>query len=146
MRGGAERAAAVVTMALALALGSVAAKAQDLTGRWYGEGYQGRIYLHWITERMPGGFFAVEFRQYEECRLVREQKESGRWSFKDGLYSTVTTEINGKSVAFSDDYIVDSLEADVFRYHHREKGMSFVARRKPADFDWPACDPSRLTS
>lgn len=130
-----------------MAVLSVAATAQDLVGRWYGEGYQHRVYMHWLVDRRPDGSFSAEFRRYEDCKLVMQQQEVGRWRLEGNTYSTQTHVIDGRMVFFRDSYILQSVENGVMSYMHMASGTKFSARRVGGEFfDWPVCDPSKLTS
>ncbi|WP_428248698.1 hypothetical protein [Ferrovibrio sp.] len=122
------------------------AQQADLSGRWYGEGYQGRVYLHWLSERRPDGGFAVEFRRYEECKIVHRSLEAGRWSLQGNVYTTSTIMIDGQRVNYADRYLLLGLGNDEMTYQHITNGTMFRARKVGADFDWPVCDPSKLIS
>lgn len=135
----------LLLLLLVVAVPAMAQQA-DLSGRWYGEGYQGRVYLHWLSERRPDGGFAVEFRRYEECQIVHRSLEAGRWSLHGSIYATNTTMIDGQRVNYADRYLLLGLSNNEMSYQHIASGTLFRAQRVGADFDWPGCDPSKLVS
>lgn len=131
---------------IGMLLAANGAATQDLTGRWYGEGYQGRRYLHHLSERKANGEFSAEFREYDDCKLVAQHAEVGHWSMKDGIYTVLTVLVDGKLARFIDAYTVESADDLVMRYRHTKNGRLYIGRRVGADFEWPACDPSKLVS
>ncbi len=142
-----SRVALIGAVLLASLSGTVhAAWAQDLSGRWYGEGYQPRGYTQWLADRRPDGSFFVEFREYQECTLVYRQKEAGRWSFSDGVYSVTTTTVEGRAVYFYYSYLLLAFGSGEIEYQHMELGIRFKARKVSDDFEWPSCDKSKLSS
>jgi len=143
----------LLVLLLALLLSGGLARAQDLSGRWYGEGYQGRQYLHWLSERSPDGRFFVEFREYRECKLVYRVMESGNWFVANGMMSTFSKIVAGRNVAppadeplVRKDYMLLALAPDVITYRHVSTGLLFTAHKVDDKFEWPGCDPNKLTS
>ncbi len=122
------------------------AQQADLSGHWYGEGYQGRVYLHWLSERRPDGGFAVEFRRYEECKIVHRSFQAGQWSQQGRIYATSTTMVDGSRVNRTERYLLLGIGNDEMTYQHIASGIVFRAHKVGADFDWPACDPAKLVS
>lgn len=135
-----------ILVLMLLAAWPATAQQADLSGRWYGEGYQGRVYMHWLSERRPDGGFAVEFRRYEECRIVHRSLEAGRWSLQGNTYITSTSMIDGQRVNYADRYLLLGVSNGEMTYQHITSGTLFRARKVGADFDWPGCDPSKLVS
>lgn len=128
-------------------------QAEDLSGRWYGEGYQGRQYLHWLSERTPDGRFFVEFREYKDCKLVYRVMESGNWFVANGVMSTFSKIVPGRNMApaadeplVRKDYVLLALAPDVITYRHVTTGILFTAHKVDDKFEWPGCDPNKLTS
>jgi hypothetical protein len=140
-----RRSALVGLVSLCLSVRPSAAGAQDLSGRWYGEGYQPRGYTQWIALRRPGGAFSVEFREYRDCQLIFRETHIGRWSFENGIYATTATAIDGHPADQSNAYRVLEFGGGEVAYQHVEKGIRFKARKVSDDFDWPACDRDRLS-
>jgi len=122
------------------------ALAQDLSGRWYGEGYQPRGYTQWLSERRPDGTFFVEFREYKDCTLVYQSREAGRWSFSDGVYSTTTTSVEGSDAYYYYSYVLLAFSGSEMEYQHIGFGTLFKARRVSDDFEWPGCDRSKVSA
>jgi hypothetical protein len=121
------------------------ARAAGVVGEWYGEGYQPlwRAGAQWLMHLSPGGRYAIEFREYRDCRLVRDQREEGRWDLSRG-FRTVTTEVNGRPTRYENDYRVESLTAREFRIVHIATGQEYTERRVAPGFTMPA--PSCPTS
>jgi len=117
-----------------------------LEGWWYGEAYQ--PIWHETTQelmhRRPDGTFEIEFRLYRNCRLVRAQKETGRWSATDTLYHTDTETVAGHAIdqtkpSYHDDYHIDALGEDNLTYTHIRTNVRASDQRVPEDFIFPAC-------
>lgn len=121
-------------------------QAQDLTGRWYGEGYQARRYLHWNTERLRDGSFTVEFRRYEDCVLAESWVESGYWALTGNLYRTAITMVAGQPRSRLEEYRLESFGMNIMRYRHIRTGTAFTAVKLGGEAHWPECDRDRLTS
>ncbi|WP_370153427.1 hypothetical protein [Ferrovibrio sp.] len=136
----------VAAFALLLMVTAGRAAAEDISGFWYGEGYQGRGYLQWLSERRPDGSFFVEFRQYKECQMTFQQKEAGRWKLEGNIYSTATSMIDGERADYADRYQLESVIQGVMKYKHLKSGHTFTTYRVGDDFRWPTCDPAKLVS
>lgn len=122
-----------------------AAVAADLAGYWYGEGYQPLWHenAQWLMHLAPDGRYAIEFREYRECRLTRDQRETGTWTLRT-RFRTVTTEVDGRPTRYENDYRVISLTGGEFRIIHSETGQEYTERRVAPGFTLP--DPTCATS
>jgi hypothetical protein len=121
--------------------------AQDLSGRWYGEGYQFRRYLHWNADRRSDGSLRVEFRRYEDCVLVEQWDEAGFWAMSGNLYRTGITHVAGKPRTRIEEYIIESVGMNIMQYRHVRSGTPFTAVKLTGkEPHWPDCDKDKLTS
>jgi hypothetical protein len=109
---------------------------QLAVGAWYGEYSQPphRVVQKFITTRGADGTFAIHARLYEAGRRIGELHNSGLWGLSNGMYFTVTTEIDGRRTdARGTDvinaYLVQRLEGDEFEYVHVASGNRFKVRR-----------------
>ena len=112
--------------------------AASVEGYWYGEGYQPlwRENAQWLMHLAPDGGYAVEFREYRNCLLVLDQKETGTWNLT-GEFRTVTTEVDGRPTRYENDYRVRALNDKEFDITHLKTGQAYVEKRVGADFKWP---------
>jgi hypothetical protein len=133
---------------LCLLLCSVSSRAfaQDLSGLWYGEGYQGRNYLHWLAQHAPSGELSIEFRQYKDCKLTMQSHEAGVWKFSGGVLATEVFMMDGSKVFYSERYHLEKHDKAGIEYRNVRSGVLFKARRVDEDFAWPACDPAKPVS
>lgn len=107
-----------------------------MTGTWQGEfspSAQAPV-QRFITVRRDDGTFSVHARMYQGGRMVAEVRNAGLWGISNGMYFTVTTDVNGvksdpKSPEATSAYLVQALEADRFDYVHVASGSRFVVRR-----------------
>ncbi|WP_428248697.1 hypothetical protein [Ferrovibrio sp.] len=136
----------LILLAVLPAIFSARAQQAELTGRWYGESYQGRGYQHWLAEMHADGVFSVEFRQYSECKVTHRSLEAGRWLVRDGYFITTITMIDGQRVNTPRQYRLLDVASDQIVYQHFPSGIIFRSRRAASDFDWPDCDPAKLLS
>lgn len=132
--------------ALALACFAAAAPAAPseqeamAAGTWYGEfsGGAGQPLQRFLTTRAADGTFTLHARLYDKGRTTSELRNSGLWGVSNGMYFTVTTEINGKRTDFrsadvTNPYLVRNLTAISFEYQHIPSGHMFrVTRVDPA--------------
>jgi hypothetical protein len=136
-----SRLAVALAILISVMAGAMAAaSAQDLSGRWYGEGETSSGFAQWFFHLEPDGAFDIEFRQYKDCTLVFQHTEAGTWSLGGDLLSTTATVINGHSTHSYKSYVLLGLEGGEMRYRHVQTGLYFKSRRVPVGFDWPACD------
>src|ERR1043166_3466858 len=119
-------------------IGVGAAGAQSIAGKWLGLNSPQQQVKCWLNERRRNGTFEVTFLSTAPFGL-RRQVEEGTWSFADGLYSTITTHINGSKInsahpQFRDTYRVIELTDDKFIYSHVEGGEQFSVYRVAVSF------------
>lgn len=131
--------------ALACALCGAAAAAPSeqealATGTWYGEFSAGpdQPLQRFLTTRSADGTFALVARLYDRGRSTSELRNKGLWGVSNGMYFTVTTEVDGKrtdprTADLVNPYLVRSLVAGSFEYQHIPSGRIFrVMRVDPA--------------
>lgn len=87
-----------------------------------------------LMQRRPDGTFTLLSRTYRTGRPSTELVNGGLWGVSNGLYFTVTTEVNGQRVSTRDSalyhpYIILALEGDVLRYLHLPSGTEFRTRK-----------------
>lgn len=113
-----------------------------VAGRWYGVERQPResdAPVHWILERHANGTFDLTTFEERGCKVIAFTRESGRWALSNGLYSTVTTEVNGRKVNsseryYQDIYALEEVSSDRITYTSIAVGIRFVGRRVSEDF------------
>jgi hypothetical protein len=126
----------------ALVFGAAASDA-SIAGRWYGEGNQPNLgtRFQWVSRRDQDGTLRVEFRKYEDCRLVHRHEESGRWSVEGATYRSVIDRIDGRRVdPRIEAYLIEGLKDGELRYRHVGTGTPFLARRVDEKFEFPGCE------
>ncbi len=113
---------------------------QRLVGTWYGEFTPGgnAPMQRFITTRKADGTFSLRARMYQGSKMVAEARNSGLWGISNGMYFTVTTEVNGtrsdpKLPEAINAYLVQTLKPDWFQYVHFASGRQFVVVRVDAD-------------
>lgn len=144
------RMAAVLALALAAAFPATAlaqersAAEQKLVGRWMGEFSPGpdAPVQRFITTRAADGTFTILARMYQGGKLTAEVRNAGLWGVSNGLYFTVTTEVNGnrsdvKLPEAVSAYLVQKVEANRFEYVHVASGSRFVVNRTDAQARLP---------
>lgn len=110
------------------------------TGTWYGEFSAGpdQPLQRFLTTRLADGTFSLVARVYEKGRSKSELRNKGLWGVSNGVYFTVTTEVDGKrtdprNADLVNPYLVRSLVAGTFEYQHIPSGRIFrVTRVDPA--------------
>lgn len=117
-----------------------------LEGYWYGVSYQPvfREKTQELMHRRADGTFEIEFRLYKNCTLELEQKETGNWSIRRGLYHTDTLTVNGapvdeKNPSYHDDYTIEKLDGRAFTYTHVVSHVRATDMKVDRDFIFPAC-------
>jgi hypothetical protein len=95
-----------------------------------------------LIQRRADGQFTLIARTYQPGRPTTELANGGLWGVSNGLYFTVTTQINGQRIGTRDSalynpYVIVALEGDVLRYLHLPTGMEIRTRKVPADFRLP---------
>jgi hypothetical protein len=109
---------------------------ERMAGTWYGEFSAGgpAPSQRFLTTRRADGTFTLQARMYEGGKVVAEARNGGMWGISNGMYFTVTTEINGapsdaKRPDAINAYLVKSVDADRFEYVHVATGNRFVVTR-----------------
>jgi hypothetical protein len=134
------RAAGLLVAGLSLAACAHAQPHSDAekkaVGTWYGEysaaprpGVQ-----RFVTTRSADGTFTVHARMYENGRMIADLTNRGLWGVSNGMYFTVTTEVNDRKTEARtpeviNAYLVQKLEGDEFEYMHVASGNRFRVRR-----------------
>jgi hypothetical protein len=131
----------LIVALLMLLVSRLAAADPPLVGDWYGEGYQPlmKTTMQWLMHRHDDGTFDIQFRHFENCILTEAQDEAGVWTFKDGLYHTLTLTVNGRRSVHDNEYRIESLTDDEMRYVHIGTGTPFSSRKVPPEFTFPDC-------
>jgi Zn-dependent protease with chaperone function len=113
-----------------------------IEGKWLGESYQpaAQMWMKHLLTRKPDGTFVVKFRGTVDGN-TKEQLESGRWDYADGVIEELTMSIDGKPAPARDDlydlYKVESLTADEMIYTHIKSGQTFIGNRVPDSYELP---------
>jgi hypothetical protein len=118
---------------------------QRMVGTWYGEFAPSASSpaQRFITVRRADGTFTLQARMYQDGKKVAEARNSGMWGISNGMYFTVTTEVNGKPSDAKrpeaiNAYLVKVLDANRFEYMHVASGSQFtVTRADPANVRLP---------
>ena len=124
---------------------------QRMVGTWYGEFAPSAsspmkrsiTAQRFITVRRADGTFTLQARMYQDGKKVAEARNSGMWGISNGMYFTVTTEVNGKPSDAKrpeaiNAYLVKALDANRFEYMHVASGSQFtVTRADPANVRLP---------
>jgi len=95
-----------------------------------------------LTTRRSDGSFTLVARLYEPGKPPSELVNSGLWGVSNGLYFTVTTEVNGartntRSAETVNPYLVRELQGDSFVYQHVLSGNVFRVNRVSPDTRLP---------
>lgn len=109
-------------------------------GTWYGEfsASADQPLQRFLTTRSADGTYALVARMYDKGRATSELRNKGLWGISNGLYFTVTTEIDGRrtdarTANVSNPYIVRNLAGGSFEYQHIPSSRVFrVMRVDPA--------------
>ena len=114
------------------------AGAQSIVGKWLGLDSPQTWVKCWLNEPRPDGTFEVTFLADAPFGL-RRQVEQGTWSLANGVYSTITTLIDGSKVnpgnpQFKDTYRIIELTDEKLVFSHIERGWQFSANRVPNSF------------
>lgn len=135
-----------IGLLLATVTTAMAAAEPDISGHWYGEGYQREQYLQWLAFHAPDGSLSVEFREYRGCELVDHRTYVGRWQVSGHNFDTDITTINGRSAHLHFHYVLEKVTPNAIEYSYPHGGLLFKASRVTTDFHWPDCDPAKLVS
>ncbi|MDH5484427.1 MAG: hypothetical protein OEY43_04245 [Gammaproteobacteria bacterium] len=113
---------------------------QRLTGHWYGSlvnanGSQEK----WIIERYPQGSYKVTSRIYQQGSTEFEERIGvGHWGISGPVYFTMfrgwiedemITPVNSKDADNYNAHKIDSLDGEMFSYHHYVAGAVHTERR-----------------
>ncbi len=106
------------------------------TGTWYGEFSAGpdQPLQRFLTTRSADGTFILVARMYGAGRATSELRNKGLWGLSNGMYFTVTTEVDGKrtdprNAELVNPYLVRSLAGGTFEYQHIPSGRVFSVKR-----------------
>lgn len=140
------KALSALVLAAALAPAALAAPSEAETlaiGTWYGEYTEaGAPTQRFLTTRFPDGTFVLRARMYDKGSTT-ELVNRGLWGVSNGLYFTITTEINGqrtdpRNPQTTNNYIVQKQSPTEFEYKHLASDRSFrVVRVDPVNARLP---------
>jgi hypothetical protein len=116
-----------------------------VTGTWYGSSHQpsnSRFRIHWVIDRSSDGTFALATYEEKPCGLAPFTQESGRWSMSNGIYTALTTHVDGEATDASDKYYQDVYEVigsspDRLTYRSITYDIEFEARRVKSGYRPP---------
>jgi hypothetical protein len=138
-----------IFLVTALLFGPNSARAASLEGYWYGKGdqYVGvpalRKPTEWLRVTRSDGTYSIEFRQYNNCRVVFTQLETGIWTVSGDVVTEKTLTVNGLSVPdtpyYHDTYKVIELDDHKMRIIHEQTGLDWTLDRVTEDFTFPDC-------
>ena len=107
-----------------------------LVGCWSGEDFQlvFQRKAKWFMNRQSDGTFSIEFAANERGVDLPIQVEDGKWNHKDGMYTTLTLRVAGKSVdtkdpQYTDTYEVKSVVDGLFTYYHPKLKLTFTSKQ-----------------
>ena len=107
-----------------------------LVGCWSGEDFQPVFQrkAKWFMNRRPDGSFSIEFAANERGVDLPIQVEEGKWNHKDGVYTTLTLRVAGRSVdakdaQYTDTYEVKSVVDGLFTYYHPKMKLTFTSKK-----------------
>lgn len=116
-----------------------------LIGTWYGEyapGPGAPVQRH-VTTRRADGTFSLQARLYEPGKPPSDVLvNNGLWGVSNGLYFTVTTEVNGgrtdsRNPEIVNSYLVRDLQRNAFTYQHVLSGTELKVTRVPPETQLP---------
>lgn len=118
---------------------------QILVGTWFGEAVlpgTPETLQQFLATRRADGSYTLEVRNYQEGRMRQRLVNSGVWSISNGIFVTLTTDIEGKKTTLSDPsftqvFAVRGLTANEFRYQHLASGREIRVVRSTPDFRLP---------
>lgn len=107
-----------------------------LVGCWSGEDFQPVFQrkAQWFMNRRADGTFVIEFSANERGVGLPVQTEEGKWNHKDGVYTTVTLRVSGRSVdssdpQYTDSYQVKSVVDNLLTYYHPKMKLTFTSKK-----------------
>lgn len=135
---GAGTASAAAPAPMAAPAGAASPAELALQGLWTWE-YQpeGGALQRFLLERRADGTFTLVSRSYTAGRATTELVNTGLWGVSNGLYFTVTTQVNGQRVNVRDSalynpYVIVGLQGEELRYLHLPTGIELRTRKVPA--------------
>ena len=128
----------ILILAAAGSAAAAPAPAPTLVGNWYGIGEPDDPNIFYIDSYHADGSFNSEYRKCEKGKLVFQQTQSGKWTYRNGLLTMNATMLNGQPGQFDHSYKIESLTAIEFRARMIGRDFLFVENRVPT-FDFPLC-------
>ena len=118
---------------------------QLMVGTWFGDAVlpgKPETLQQFLATRRADGTYTLEVRNYQEGRMRQRIVNSGVWGISNGIYVTLTTDVEGQKTVLSDPsytqvYVLRGLSANEFRYTHVGSGREFRVVRSTADFRLP---------
>lgn len=133
----------------ASAVAQVSLAERTLVGTWYGEsgftgatGASGAQLQRFLTTRRADGTYSLEVRTYENGKPTVRLTNTGLWGISNGLFFTVTTEVDGRQTAIREPtytaaYLVRSIGGNEFAYQHIGSGRELQVVRTGPDTRLP---------
>ncbi len=115
----------------------------DISGRWYGERWDGSARILWLSENRADGGFEVLFHTCYAGKVVGTEWQGGTAAFADGLYRVSIDHITyddrewqatGQDGPLVHDYEISRITPDSMRYRSIVDGRRYEVRRVEADF------------
>lgn len=121
------------------AAGGASAAELALQGVWIWD-YQpteGGPLQRFLLERRADGSFTMVSRSYTAGRATSQLVNAGLWGVSNGLYFTVTVQVDGQRVNMRDSalynpYVIVGLQGEELRYVHLPTGIELRTRKVPA--------------
>jgi hypothetical protein len=128
-------------LAVFAALPAFGGSAEDIAGRWYSDAVENGVYAQLIEDRRQDGTFAVEIRARLTCEMAREWRETGSWTYADGILSKWTRTVGDHPVAdeerYHDSFAVTPVDGDHMRLFDQKTEITWAATRVAPDFRFP---------
>jgi hypothetical protein len=113
---------------------------QMMVGTWYGEFAPdpSKPVQRFVTTRNADGSYSIHARLYQNGKVIGELRNRGLWGLSNGMYFTVTTEVDDKKTDpripdVINAYLVQALAGNNFEYVHVASGNRFKVVRVPPD-------------
>ena len=123
----------------------------DITGRWFGERWEGSARVQWLVDRRDDGHFEVLFHTCFAGDVVRVETHTGVSDFSAGVYRTTIDQIvtdgeiwmaEGDDDAVVYEYEISKLTPKAMHYRSLDYGNRYVVQRVDEDFELE-CPPAR---
>ncbi len=123
----------------------------DITGRWFGERWEGSARVQWLVDRRNDGHFEVLFHTCFAGDVVRVETHTGLSDFTAGVYRTTIDQIVTDGdvwIADSDEeavvyeYEISKLTPETMHYRSLDFGNRYVVERVDEQFELK-CPPAR---